>query len=212
VYNIPQDFSYSNQYRTGNYGSPSFGAGTNMANYSPSRYAQPPVYTGANFPASNFTGYQAPAPQPQENFGTLLNNIDQVLAGPSGGYSSQIRPYPSPPREYSSPARQPMYQTMTNTFSRAENTQSFRPNFEMHAQYSPARDPVQMRHTQSYAKPPIYRPRSVAQRQQEQITNMNDFYNRKPPIDRYSVNNNYAGQRTPYGKFWKYSCGFNGSL
>lgn len=188
LYNVPNNYSNPAYMNTSNYAAPSFGGGYSPSRYSPSKYGQnnySPSYTQMNAqPAFNNTmGYSNYPPPPQNNndfnYGQLLNNIDQVLAGPAA-------PAYNPP-----PAHSPPQEMMYNTFDR-EST-SVRPNFHMHTQYQP-----QSMNMDRSSKPPLYqRPRSYSQRKTEEITSMNDFYNRKPPFTRQNINNSITPFKKP---------------
>lgn len=177
VYSVPENYFYSNQYRTTNYQGPSYGGSYSYTGYSPSKY-QPasytPQYGGMNAQPSyspGYSGYQAPMTGGNEfSYSTLLQNIDRALEDPApkGG--------------------------MYNTLDRANV--SFRPNFEMHTQYAPSSSPMD-----KYSKPPLYqqKQRSFSQKREEGISSMNDFYNRKPFASRYGINYSHK-PITPYVK------------
>lgn len=172
-YNVSDNYMGTTSY---SYTSPSFGGGYGRTSYSPPKYPTATYtspYPSAINPINNqrsFSPYKAPQ-LGDYNYGQLLNNIDNVLSK-------------SPPRKYVD---------MHNTFER--DTVSFRPNFQMHTQYEPKHT-----FTESATKPPLYqKPRSYSQNREQEITSMNDFYNRKSGLDRYNINNSHR-PITPYVK------------
>lgn len=178
VYGVPDSYNYSTQYRSSNYNAPYMGGMNNTYNTSPIKYQSPsykPPYSAMNMQASSMNN-QGIYNYQNQNFGDnslgqLLGNIDNVL--------SNNAPRPQSP-------------VMHNTFDRDQA--NFRPNFQMHTQYEPRQTSTER------SKPPLYQPaRNYSQRRDEQMTSMNDFYNRQPAISRQNINNVYRPV-TPFQK------------
>jgi hypothetical protein len=128
-----------------------------------SSHYSPPKYQTSYPPSYSGMNNMGQFQQPsyQDDNIRLINEIDKILAEPVS------KPHP-----------------MYNTFDRQSTY--YKPTFEMHTQYEPRQTSIER------SKPPLYgHQRSFSQRRNDQITSMNDFYNRKPALDRHNINNSY---------------------